>query len=94
MKSLDQLQKEVGDWQQKTFPSNTVNSVLTHLKKEVAELQESHSPDEAADCIILLIRYARLRGVSLENEVEKKMEINYKRKWGSPDREGVIEHIK
>ena len=90
---LDTLQHLIGHWQRNTFPSNTKDSVLVHLAKEVKELQEGHDPSEAADCLFMLIRHAELEGYSLEDELWKKFQINKKRKWGAPDKDGVIEHV-
>ncbi|OHB92589.1 MAG: hypothetical protein A2Z57_03355 [Planctomycetes bacterium RIFCSPHIGHO2_12_39_6] len=52
---------------------------------------------EYADCFMLLIDSAAHFPIgtgALLNAVEKKLEINKKRKWGEPDKNGVVEHIK
>lgn len=91
---LGKLQLVIGRWQDKTFPSNTKDSVLVHLAKEVKELQADHSPEEAADCLFFLIRHANLEGYSLEHALWEKFQINKKRKWNAPNKDGVIEHTK
>ncbi len=52
---------------------------------------------EFADCFMLLFDSAHHIGISA-NEIinisRAKLEINKKRKWGKPDKNGVVEHIK
>ncbi len=87
------FQDEVGNWADKTFPGSTANSVLAHFKKEVIELCESQEPEEAADCFILLLHHAHKCGYDLMIEAFKKFEIVKTRKWGKPDKDGIVEHI-
>lgn len=52
---------------------------------------------EYADCFMLLLDSAHHFGLSAENIVDltrEKLEINKKRKWGNPDENGVVEHIR
>jgi NTP pyrophosphatase (non-canonical NTP hydrolase) len=52
---------------------------------------------EFADCFILLFGAAASDGMTYDDIVrciEEKMQINYKRKWGNPNKEGVVNHIK
>ena len=52
---------------------------------------------EIADCFMLLLDSAHHVGIT-HNEIlqatKEKLEINKKRKWGNPDENGVVEHIK
>ncbi len=66
---------------------------MAHLRREVDELAADHSPEEAADCFILLLGHAHENGYDLLAAAKRKMAINYERKWGEPDEEGVVEHI-
>ena len=93
-RTLDALQFEVGSWGDRTFPASRVESVLAHFQKEVKELVESRDPEELADCILLLIHFAHKKGVSLRDAVRAKFEINKRRKWGKPDAQGVVEHVR
>ena len=52
---------------------------------------------EFADCFMLLLDSASHAGLSahtLINVTLHKLAINKNRKWGKPDKNGVIEHIK
>ena len=53
--------------------------------------------DEFADCFMLLLDSAHHFGLSADTLIaftHQKLEINKKRKWGKPDCNGVVEHIK
>lgn len=52
---------------------------------------------EFADCFILLCNAAKKYGLSaalLKQVSELKMQINKERKWGKPDENGVVNHVK
>ena len=93
MSELSAFQWTVGAWQTETFPNATKESRIAHLKKEVKELAIYHLPEEAADCLLLLLGHAYVCGYDLLEEAKRKLEINRNRKWGEPDHEGVVEHI-
>jgi len=90
---LAEFQGDVGRWQDATFPKSTAASKIEHLRREVIELKESHDPDEAADCFILLLGLAHVDGFDLMAAAQKKMEVNRARRWGTPDAHGVVEHL-
>lgn len=92
--ALDGLQREIGIWGDATFGQSTPASVLAHLRKEIAELVESEKSEEIADCVMLLIHFAHKKAVSIRDAVREKFEICKKRKWGKPDAEGVVEHVR
>jgi hypothetical protein len=89
------LQSDAGTWANNTFgKGQTIDGILNHLVKEVTEFLETQEPDEAADIVLLLCQHAHEKGYDLLAEARKKHEINVKRKWGKPDANGVIEHIR
>ena len=88
------VQNMIGAWASKTFPDASPQGIIAHLKKEVAELDESHDPEEAADCFLLLMHLGYMLRFNLLREALNKHDINCKRKWGQPDQDGVIEHIR
>lgn len=93
--TLQELADKIGHWQDKTFPSATQESIIAHLKKEVnTELYKDCNEYEIADCIMLLLGLARKRKISIERIVLEKFAINRQRKWGKPNTEGFVEHIK
>jgi hypothetical protein len=52
---------------------------------------------EYADCLTLLLDSAAHENLTIDDLTkasQEKLEINKKRKWGTPDENGVIEHIK
>ena len=97
--------KEITEWQTKTFGKATALSKVKHLKQEVEELEFALDSDdtdvsiseEFADCFILLFGAAHSHGFDLDSIskiIDNKMQINYKRKWGKPDENGVVNHVK
>ena len=95
---LNGLKQYVEEVQNKQFPTATTESKLKHLNSEVAELLASpYDRMEYADCFMLLIGAAdkaRIDYNMLLAAIEKKLAINKKRKWGKPNKNGVINHIK
>ena len=96
------LQDAVGEWAEATFPKSTVGYCLTHLEREVKELDDSFmdssegddcDAEELADCFLILLHLAHKTNVSLFDEARKKFAKNQTRTWGEPDADGVVEHI-
>lgn len=90
-------------WQKETFGEATPISKLEHLKQEVEELiadLKSNNPNkrhEYADCFLLLFGSANADGMTYEDIcqcIAEKFDINKARKWGKPDVNGVVNHIK
>jgi len=53
--------------------------------------------DEIVDCFILLLDCAKHMNISASCLIDRskiKLQINKKRIWGTPDKNGVIHHIK
>jgi len=96
---IQQLQDDIADWSDATFGSNRSPAApLHHLAKEVQELIAAPVDRmEYADCLTLLLDAYRMAGGSTDELVEacyEKLEINRRRKWGTPDKNGVVEHIR
>lgn len=101
MKTLNELIREINTWQSKVFTQATAQSAAVHLKREADELVHDlvnydydNAAHEIADVFILLAAVTHLSGIDLEEAVEGKMKINRARKWGKPDAQGVVEHIR
>lgn len=95
--------KKIIQWQSETFGEATAMSRISHLAEEleelVADLKENKPSKrlEFADCFFLLFGAAASDGMNYEdicNAIEEKFEINKNRKWGTPDENGVVKHIK
>lgn len=95
--------EEISQWQKDTFGQATSLSKIAHLAEELQELVvdlKEQNPDrrlEFADCFFLLFGSAAADGMSYEdicNAIQEKFEINKARKWGKPNAEGVVNHIK
>lgn len=95
--------EEITKWQNKTFGQAVALSKIAHLAEELQELVndlKSGNKDkrlEFADCFILLFGAAASDGMSYEKileAIEEKMLINYQRKWGPPNENGVVNHIR
>jgi NTP pyrophosphatase (non-canonical NTP hydrolase) len=90
-------------WQDETFKKASALSKISHLKEEIEELvldlknNDANKRKEFADCFILLFGAAASDGMSYNDicyEIDEKMKTNYERKWGKPNNEGVVNHIK
>lgn len=73
------------------------------MKQEIEELiidLKNNNPNkrhEYADCFFLLYGSANADGMTYEDicfAIQEKFEINKARKWGKPDENGVVNHIK
>lgn len=93
-KQPESLQAEIGGWAESIFTQATNASICKHLRREVKELIKSYQPEEAADCMFLLLHFAYKNGFDLFEQVRKKLTTNKNRKWGQPDKDGVVEHLR
>ena len=66
--------------------------------KELIQALTSHDPEEVqkelADCLILLLQICSLVEVDPYEAITQKLEINKSRKWGEPDAQGIVHHVK
>lgn len=94
---------EITKWQNETFGQATALSKIAHLAEELQELVDDLKVNaenrrlEFADCFILLFGAAASDGMSYDKileAVEEKMLINYRRKWGKPNENGVVNHVR
>jgi hypothetical protein len=47
-----------------------------------------------ADVVMALSSVARARGVSLADAIAAKLAVCKARRWGRPDADGVVEHVR
>ena len=93
---------EITAWQKETFGQATPLSKIAHLTEELSELSYdliNNKPErrlEFADCFFLLFGCAAADGMTFEDickAIQEKFEINKERKWGKPNKNGVVNHI-
>lgn len=91
------------EWQKKTFPDASPFSKIAHLQEELGEVALEIDIDnnrmrlEFADCFMLLFGAAASSGMSYDDicaAIWDKFAINLKRKWGKPDENGIVKHLK
>jgi hypothetical protein len=89
MSELSEFQKWVGEWGNETFnPKRGDNSkaIVHHLEKEVCELMDSNSPEEAADRFILLLHHAHTLGYDLARRSKEEDGNQQREAMGLPRR--------
>lgn len=91
--NMEKLQLIVGTWGEDTFGPSDGMSCLWHLAEELEEFFANPTPEELADCVLLILSFAHLRGFSLYDAVMAKHAINQARRWGAPDENGVRHHV-
>ena len=98
MRTIAEYIVDQRNFSKRTFKNSNCNSVVAHIKKEIEEVQANpYDLMEWIDIIILsLDGYWRAGGdpFSFMDLMERKLEINKNRKWGVPDKDGVVEHLK
>lgn len=69
-------------------------SSTNYIKEPYLEsVPPSHDPEEAADCLLLLLHHAHKAGYDLMAEAMRKAQINVERDWDTED-EGGHGHFK
>src|SRR5687767_5440483 len=107
MVDLWKLQKQIGHWCGKTFPDQNEQTIDAHFQEEAQELhlavfthhgsRESAREkigEEIADCIILLLALAENAGIVASEEVRKKMNENYRRKFEMDNVRGYHKRVR
>jgi len=90
--SVADLATEVKAVADRLFPGRTDQSMYLKLYEETAEVISSDgSPDEVADIFILWLDYAERKGIDIQAEVKKKLDILKQREW-EIDPNGVYQH--
>lgn len=92
---------EHSDWSQRTFGTDDQRGPagpLAHLAKEAEEARANPSDvSEYADCLLLVIDAARRAGFDIDallSAASDKLQINRARKWGPPNADGSVEHVR
>lgn len=76
------LQTRIAQWAEETFGPATAKVSFRRFDEEDAELAlNNQDPEEAADIVVTLMRWAAVRGFDLLAETERKLEKCRKREW-------------
>ncbi len=85
-------------WAERTFPAQTLPGIVSHIRKELDEVEHATSYEnlleEIADATTLVIRMGTLAGFTFEEvfeQMRKKFLINMKRSW-EPQPDGDYTH--
>lgn len=104
--NLNELKYKAAEFSDRTFGvNNPISGPLHHVHEELDEiincLNTGTDPlDEFADCFLMLVDAFRKyygNDVDMQKLIDAssdKLDINEKRTWGKPDKNGVIKHIK
>lgn len=92
---MKQIQRKILNWHLETFPNATEQAILDKLREEATELIEAIQPvnhkniaEEIADVFIVSTALFGRCGVSFEDVVRYKLEINKERDWGKETENG------
>ncbi len=99
VKNFQPLQDSITEWADSIFGKDRKPEyILQHLKKEIEELiKEPSRLEEYADVGILWLNSAAKAGHNVDDlyfSMVGKMMVNKSRKWGKPDENGVVEHLR
>jgi NTP pyrophosphatase (non-canonical NTP hydrolase) len=80
---INHLAIDIQEWADSVFPDRTDASMFLKMYGELAELIEAGDAcdGEIADILILILDYARRKGVNPSIAVQMKLRENKKRKW-------------
>jgi hypothetical protein len=99
--TLNEIKDRIAAFADKTFGKKRSYTIpLYHLKEEIDEVISSNgSQFEYADCLLLLLDSYRKKHPDKSIDYflsvcDEKIELCKKRKWGKPDKNGVVRHIK
>ena len=93
------LQREVSDWADATFPDRTLESIIGKFREEYQELMDSLRDTgaidrlELADVLILALDAATKAGIDVISAVKEKIRINRGRVWVVDPTTGLMRHV-
>jgi Protein of unknown function (DUF550) len=92
----EELFQQINEWQKLTFPAATAFSNAKHIQKEIEReiIPDPENPTEWADALFLVIGASFVVCSDFKQVVLDKFKENKLRKWGKPDADGVVEHIR
>lgn len=95
--SIDTLATNIRKQADRLFPGRTDSSMFLKIYGEVGELITAQTKEEKslefADLMILLLDYADIHGIFIEESIMAKMRTNEARTW-TRNELGVFQHVK
>lgn len=102
---LDTVCAEIRAWQAETFTQPSLSGAVAHLSKEMAEIEaalggagthegRAHMAEELGDGVFLILQAMTILGADPATVLEHKLAKNKARRWGKPDADGVVEHVR
>lgn len=91
---INHLAVDIFEWADSVFPNRTDASMFLKLYKEVGEMIDAGDDcgDEFADVMILMLDYAKRKGVNPSVAIQRKLAINRGRTWEVTPL-GVMQHV-
>jgi hypothetical protein len=93
--NIDNIAEACLTWADSAFPTRTDASMFLKMYGELAELIDAGKDcgDEVADILILVLDYARRKGVKPSAAVLAKLNVNRQREWEFTNI-GTMQHVK
>lgn len=93
--TIDSLAFQIKEQADRLFPKRTDQSMFLKLYGEIAEMIDATEPDragEVADVLIMVLDYAKVKGINIEQAIRQKMAINDQRTW-QMNSLGAFQHV-
>jgi hypothetical protein len=84
LETIDTVALGIKGWADRVFPDRTDASMYLKLYGEIAEMidaDDAHVEGEVADVLILILDFAKRKGIDVEAAIARKMKINQDRSW-------------
>lgn len=93
--TIDSLAYQIKEQADRLFPQRTDQSMFLKLYGEIAEMIDATDESlagEVADVLIMVLDYAKVKGVNVEQAIRQKMAINDARTW-KQNNLGAFQHV-
>lgn len=97
-KSINEVAADIHSWANSVFPNRTPQETFSKLVfEEIPEIFKCQNneefADEYADSLILLLDLALMRGVNVQQAIDRKMAVNRGRTWKLNPHTGIHNHV-
>lgn len=93
--TIDRLAYQIKEQADRLFPQRTDASMFIKLYGEIAEMIDAtdvNRAGEVADVLIMVLDYAKVKGINVEQAIRQKMAVNDARTWKRNDL-GAFQHV-